>query len=134
MKRRIFIRLAAATTASLYLPNLGCKSKQNALTDLLAQPSALQHICDKEAIRAIGEAYQKLVPNENDRDTLIKLVLASSLPDRAINQSADSTFVRSVLDQRVTQDFQENKTMVVDGWVLSVTEARQCALFSLTQN
>jgi hypothetical protein len=37
------------------------------------------------------------------------------------------------LDSRalVARDFADGHTVLVDGWVLSVTEARQCALFSL---
>jgi hypothetical protein len=35
------------------------------------------------------------------------------------------------IDDTVHEDFAAGRTVVVDGWVLSVTEARQCALFSL---
>jgi hypothetical protein len=31
----------------------------------------------------------------------------------------------------VRDDFASGRTVVVDGWVLSAIEARQCALFSL---
>jgi hypothetical protein len=31
----------------------------------------------------------------------------------------------------VRGDFAHGRTVIVDGWILSVTEARQCALFSL---
>jgi len=34
----------------------------------------------------------------------------------------------------VKQDFGNGKIAVVDGWILSVTEARQCALYSLEEN
>ena len=33
----------------------------------------------------------------------------------------------------VHDDFDDGRTVVVDGWILSATEARQCALYSLTQ-
>jgi hypothetical protein len=72
-----------------------------------------------------------LVPGEN-REILIE-VLAENI-DHRIDESTDSNLVNSVLEKKVRQDFQENKTVVVDGWILSVTEARQCALFSLSQN
>jgi hypothetical protein len=131
MKRRIFVKLAAAATAGLYLPGLGCNPGEERLTKMLSQPRALQHICDAETIREIGKAYQKLVPGEN-RKILIE-VLAKNI-DHRIDESTDSNLVNSVLEKKVRQDFQENKTVVVDGWILSVTEARQCALFSLSQN
>jgi len=50
-----------------------------------------------------------------------------------IDESADSALVASQLAKKIQQDFQQDKTVVVDGWVLSRTEARQCALFSLTE-
>jgi hypothetical protein len=131
MKRRIFVKLVSVATAGMYLPVMGCHGNDNRLTSILSQPNALQHICDAETIRQIGNAYQKLVPGE-DKETLIKLL--SPNVGQAIDESKDGNLVSSVLEKRVRQDFQENKTMVVDGWVLSVTEARQCALFSLSQN
>jgi hypothetical protein len=33
---------------------------------------------------------------------------------------------------QIQADFAADRTVMLDGWVLSVTEARQCALFSLT--
>jgi len=131
MKRRIFVRVVTIATAGMYLPITGCKDTDDGVTSMLSQPNALQHICDAETISQIGKAYQKLVPGENE-ETLIRLL--SPNIGHAIDKSADANLVRSALEKRVRQDFQENKTMVVDGWILSVTEARQCALFSLSQN
>ena len=54
----------------------------------------------------------------------------------AISQSRRRGFLlpwarhRSIA-QQVRDDFAAGRTVVVDGWVLSATEARQCALFSL---
>jgi len=131
MKRRIFVKLTVATSASLYLSGLGCNRGDKRLAKMLSQPRALQHLCDAETIRQIGKAYQKLVPGENE-EALIKLLTANVR--QTIDESTDSSLVNSVLEKKVRQDFQENKTTVVDGWILSVTEARQCALFSLSQN
>ena len=132
MKRRTFVRLVTAITVVLYLPNLYCKPKYNTLTRMLAQPDALQHICDAKTIHEIGEAYQKQVSNENNKATLVKL-LAMDINGNPIDESADSALVASQLAKKIQQDFQQDKTVVVDGWVLSRTEARQCALFSLTE-
>ena len=38
------------------------------------------------------------------------------------------------LDQLVSADFRENRTIMIDGWMLSITEARQCALYSLKES
>ena len=36
------------------------------------------------------------------------------------------------IDDQIRDDFESGRITVVDGWLLSVTEARQAALFSLT--
>ena len=131
MKRRIFVRVVTIATAGMYLPITGCKDTDDGVASMLSQPSALQHICDAETISQIGKVYQKLVPGENEK-TLIRLL--SPNIGHEIDKSTDANLVKSALGKRVRQDFQENKIMVVDGWILSVTEARQCALFSLSQN
>ena len=38
---------------------------------------------------------------------------------------------RPSVAQQVRNDFAAGRIVLVDGWVLSATEARQCALFSL---
>ncbi len=36
------------------------------------------------------------------------------------------------IDERIRRDFAESRVVTPAGWVLSRTEARQCALYSLT--
>jgi|SRR5689334_2242038 len=71
-------------------------------------PSDLLSMLGPERVRDIGEQYRRLVPEENDWTRL-------SAP----------------IPARVRYDFETGRTVLVNGWVLSVTEARQCALFSL---
>jgi len=67
---------------------------------------------------------------ENDDDKLIQLLSGNS----PIAGSSDETAIHQYLDQKVKQDFETGNTVLVKGWVLSVTEARQCALFSLANS
>ena len=99
---------------------------------MLSQPNELQHICDAKTIQDIGNAYQAQVSNEKSKSTLIKL-LAVDVSGKTIDESADSAFIASQLAKKIQGDFEQNKTVVVDGWILSVTEARQCALFSMIE-
>jgi len=39
MKPRIFVKLAVAATAGMYLPEVGCKPNDNRLTSMLSQPN-----------------------------------------------------------------------------------------------
>jgi hypothetical protein len=36
------------------------------------------------------------------------------------------------IDKKKKEDFAKSNTVIVKGWVLSRTEARQCALYTLT--
>jgi hypothetical protein len=46
--------------------------------------------------------------------------------------SAGSQQLRALLAQQQRSDFAEGRTVNVDGWILSVTEARVCAIAAVT--
>ena len=71
------------------------------------------------------------VPGENSPERLIDQLMISSTGD-AIQATADSLSLQKMMAEKVQADFDKGETVVVRGWVLSRTEARQCALFSLT--
>ncbi len=126
MKRKDFLRLSAFTAAAISLPLLhSCNSP--AWENAIAQPVFLSRLFDKETIIKAGKAYLEKIPAEKDDDILIKL-----LSDNG--QMADSSDVNEIhqfLEEKIKNDFDEGSTILVNGWVLAITEARQCALFSL---
>ena len=71
------------------------------------------------AVDEIGEAYRALVPAESDRASLETALRAEHRAARESNEDP------------VRADFAAGRVIVVRDWVLSRTEARQCALFSL---
>ena len=77
-------------------------------------------------VSAIGVRYREATPGERDRDALLSAIAMSSQPRRTGGDRAP--FGLAAL---VARDFAEERTVLVDSWVLSITEARQCALFSL---
>ena len=91
---------------------------------LLAEPELLSYIWDGNTISEIGEMYRKQVSSENSERKLVSLILN--------NASSDLT-TSEMLRQQITYDYKSGDTVMVGGWILSRTEARQCALFSLTQ-
>jgi hypothetical protein len=127
MKRRHFIGLAAAGAAGLALPAAATRPIDGICA--LGYPNLDHVLRDPGAIRALGQRYRELVPAENDAKTLEE-IFRKELP---LDLSAPAT---SELDAQVSalvrRDFDSGRTIVVNGWVLSVTEARQCALHSLT--
>lgn len=109
MDRRQFIGVSVGGTLA-GLTGSTRAAGASAVVDLraLAHPELLS-IVGPEAVREIGRGYRALVPSEN---------------------LAAPPWPRSIAKQ-VEQDFANGRTMVLRGWVVSVTEARQSALFSL---
>lgn len=76
---------------------------------------------DPAAARQVGRAYLEAYPADADREKLLTLfdaVFSSPRPER----------FRDKINARREHDFQRQDLAVVGGWVLSVTEARLCAL------
>jgi len=126
MKRRQFILWSGLGISAIALPTWYFKFYTPEYNQLLTEPELLSHIWDGATIGEIGEAYLKKFPNENSERKLAKL-----LSDYASTEESTKTI--EILRQQITNDFKKGNNVMVDGWVLSRTEARQCALFSLTQ-
>lgn len=122
MERRAFVRLSAYTALALSMPLLDSCSRPE--DNPLAVPLFFSHIADVKTINEAGLAYRKTTKAEDDRTVLAKLLSGNNAPN-------DKKAIRAALDDQVKQDFQTNKIVTVSGWVLSITEARQCALFSI---
>ena len=129
MKRRDFIQFSAFATAATSFPLLhSCKPSINERA--LLQPVFLSRLFDETTIRDAGKAYLQKKPAENDDDKLIRLLAGNS----SIANSADEKTIHQFLDEKIKHDFETGNTVLVKGWVLAVTEARQCALFSRVHN
>jgi len=131
MRRRAFVRIATVASAALYVPDFGCHTNEDSFAKVLAQPTVLQRVCDENTIHRIGEAYLQQWGNEKEKAELIRLLTGAD--HREVDASTGTAAVASYLNKRVQLDFAQDRTIIVDGWVLSVTEARQCALLSLLQ-
>ena len=90
----------------------------------LGQP-ALIEMLGAERAREIGTQYRAAVLKENTPVAL----------RAAIANSQHKTFPwigRRSIEEQIRDDFAAGRTVVVNGWVLAETEARQCALYSLS--
>jgi hypothetical protein len=126
MKRSSFIKISGFAAAAISLPLLhSCRAPRD--NTALSEPVFLSRLFDENTIKDVGKGYLQKNPGENDDDKLIQL-LADNNP---IAGSSDEKAIHQYLDEKMRQDFETGKTVLVKGWVLAVTEARQCALFSL---
>lgn len=116
LDRRQFLS-AAAAGAAVTLIGVRRADHDPAARDL-AHPELLVAL-GQERVRDIGQSYRALVPVECDRATLESTLRAELRAARSRNEDP------------VRADFAAGRVIVVRNWLLSRTEARQCALFSL---
>jgi hypothetical protein len=127
MNRKSFVWLSLVGGISLYLPSLNCQHKIN--YRVIALPQFLGTIGDSAIIHDIGLNYRKQIPEEAKEELLANLLLTDG-KGQALSVNANNASIHSMLEEKIIQDFKLGKTVMIKGWVLSITEARQCALFS----
>ena len=77
------------------------------------------------SVRAVGEAYLRARPAERDRAVLLGLLR----DDLGISPGAPAPAdLRRAARQAIQRDFTTRRTLRLDGWVASPTEARLAAL------
>lgn len=117
MKRRNFILITFLGTAAIAIPSY-LKFKYNK-ENSLKLPIQLSYIYSTEALSLLGKEYLKKFPDENSEEILLKLLLKD--------------YTNNDIQLKIKEDYAADNTIVLDGWVLSKTEGRQCALFSISQ-
>jgi hypothetical protein len=128
MDRRTFIQLSAVGAAAISLPQLHCKPTPEGLLEF---PTTLSTICDEKTIKQIGSEYLHTFPEENKPSRLRRQLLRDT-NGKEIASTTDVDILTLHLQKKIHEDFRTSHTVILKGWVLSLTEARQCALFSLT--
>lgn len=123
MKRRKFL-LISIFALFLSLISLWYFKFKSATNRALSYPTDLSEICDRETLIQIGNTYMKLT-NENDKKYLKELL--------AKNAGMMVNDLKNSLKSKVAEDFNTGNTILVDGWLLSRTEARQCAYLSMSE-
>jgi len=129
MKRRAFVSVAG----------LGITAIGVTLIDFIdfdffrpayCKPEFMSHLCSNEGLRALGQEYLSLYPAERSCDLLITK-LCGRPPGIESFSRKEIRSIRQRLKDAIKKDFFAGRTVILGGWVLSLTEARQCALFTL---
>ena len=123
--RRQFLQLTAAG-ALAGLTSGACANDEAGDTRPVAQP-ALLGMLGADRVCELGVRYRQMVPEESR-----EAALRGAITDGGLRGLRFPWTSRPSLAVQVRDDFAEGRTVLVNGWVLSATEARQCALFSLT--
>lgn len=78
-----------------------------------------------ERVRSLGTRYLRTAPSESSASAL-----RTAISER-VSSGLHLPWDRTSVDDAVREDFAKGRVVLVDGWILSLTEARQCALFAL---
>lgn len=130
--RRIFLRIVLGLSA------LGLTGPARALAKLgesgAPDPLALKlakFFIHKDSAAVVGREYLRSVPGEEDARLLVDLICSGQAAGRANLVGADLKELREWLRHQQCQDFEHGRIVKVQGWILSETEARLCALAAL---
>lgn len=121
--RRSFLRRAGTLSIAVALaPALpGCTRPDWHEEDLTSP--ALGLVVDRATIAGLGRHW--LAREPLDARQLVRRIR------RAAGIAAQARSVTEGIAQLVADDYARRRTVILDGWLLSVTEARQCALVAL---
>jgi hypothetical protein len=127
MQRRQFIEMTTMGGTVMLVTGMGCRQRHPVSYDLLDQPQELAQICDLKTLKEIGMAYRLQTTTETDANKLASLLLTDTT-GKPVSSASDLSFIQSILANKIDQDFKTGNIVTVKGWILSRTEARQCAL------
>ncbi len=130
LTRRSFLRLVGLLGAALVARQLtplgalgraiGRDSLASRLVRLFRSPASAS---------LIGEAYLQHALHEADERRLLGLVC----PTGRRWHTADPPRLRRMLGEQQADDFRHGRIVQVQGWILSATEARLCALAAVRE-
>jgi hypothetical protein len=121
--RRSFLEVGVVSVAGLLTAT--CARGELTSSDVDVSVPQLLSVLGADAVNDIGRTYRAAVVDESSAPRLRAAVAASHTSTGLLGWTQ-----QSITDQ-VLKDFAEGRTVVVNGWVLSITEARQCALYSI---
>ena len=81
-------------------------------------------LTDRAAASAVGAAYLRGYPEHASRAVLLSFL---QLPDDRLTAAQ----ISAALERRIQSDFEYQRTVVLEQWLVSRTEAAVCALIAL---
>lgn len=88
-------------------------------------------LADPQAARRVGVEYLRLRPDEAAAPVLVDAIAAGLPGGRAAVATRSTRQLRALLAAATCADFKHDRTVVLEGWILSATEARLAALVTL---
>jgi hypothetical protein len=130
--RRSFLRMLFFLGATVFLRRadaFGTTATSHAEDWLSSKLANFFH--NKESARAIGLAYLRTVPEEANARQLTHFICSSWEQRYDEMVHADAAKIKTILLRQQREDFEKGRIVDLQGWILSETEARLCALAAL---
>jgi hypothetical protein len=124
LDRRRFLQITAAGVVASLTTTAWASDAAADVSDL--DRLELLRMLGPERVRELGTRYRAATPNENTVGSLRAAISKTERRNLLLRWTP-----RGSIENEIQDDFAVGRTVLVDGWVLSATEARQCALFSL---
>lgn len=80
--------------------------------------------------REIGREYLRLAPSDNDIAVLVRKVIPDTGKIKSLSTTGKES-LRQYIANASREDFQQGRMVSVNGWMLSQTELRLCAIVVL---
>ena len=119
MSRRTFIALIVVGLGIGAIPVV--RRIRRSKYEPLIEPLIIASILTKDEIHELGKTYINHFPEENSIDVLDTKLRTHHEANQPIQEH---------IAKKIAADFKSDNTIMIEGWILSITEARQCALFS----
>jgi hypothetical protein len=81
-------------------------------------------IADRASAAAVGAAYLRNHPDQASRDVLLGLL---ALPDKLLTEAQ----IAVAIERQIRNDFAHHRTVLLERWLVSRTEAVVCGLIAL---
>jgi hypothetical protein len=129
--RRAVLTMAAIATLLSSRPGLAAANR-GLPRSLRLRASRLTGIFSRrQSARAVGRAYLRVAPGEADPQILMGAITGTTPDLHRVLDHGDDADLGAALRNRIRRDFADGRTVSVEGWLLSQTEARLCALAEL---
>jgi hypothetical protein len=131
IRRRRFLTLMLWSAALLYRPpGTWAAPRMGRVHDPAA--SKLADVwARRDSAAIVGREYLRHVPGEADVAVLLGLIGSTWPGGGAELRDSSTEKLRDSLRQQQREDFEHGRVVNVGGWILSVTEARVCALTAI---
>jgi hypothetical protein len=127
--RRFFVRLLAGPALYYAASWKRARSLGSPDDELVA---AADLLIARDSAGVVGRAFLRRFPEESSVASLVAAIDRGRSKDSVAPTRVSRERRYESLLQQIRDDFATGHVMVVDGWVLSATEVRLCALVALT--